>query len=266
MFQKLVPNIGIKIERERERERESKRLRRFVKYLFSFFFAVSLFFTVHTSVYAATLYVDGNLGGNCSGNYSISNRACNGSDGNAYTDVASGVGGASAGDTLYIRAGTYNISSSVNITFSSSSTTTIQGYGSESVTIHKTTIAGALFNLSSASAKNILFKNLILTGIQYIVDTGWTNYSGNVWSAPSQCSTQIRFNTTNGTSVGGIGAIVSANQYYCSGGTLYVYSTSDPTTAYTSPGINVADNFDAIGIGNPSSMENSVKRDYFAHL
>lgn len=267
MFKQIVPNFGIK----NERERESKRLRRFVKFLFYFFFVTILFFKVHSSVYAATLYVDGNLAGNCTGNYSISGRTCSGSDGNAYTDVASGVGAASTGDTLYIRAGTYTISSSINVNFSSSSTTTIQGYGSESPTIHKTTIAGALFNLGTA--KNVLFKNLNLTGVQYIVDTGWTNYSGNVWTAPSQCSTQIRFNTTNGTDVGSIAAIVSANQYYCSGGTIYVYSVGNPTTTYTSPGINVADNFDAVGIGNPSVSADgnlitvdNVTFDSFAHV
>jgi len=40
-----------------ERERESKRLRRFVKNILSFVFTVSLFFTVHSSVYAATYYI-----------------------------------------------------------------------------------------------------------------------------------------------------------------------------------------------------------------
>jgi len=38
-------------------ERESKPLRGFIKFLFSFFFALILFFTVHSSVYAATYYV-----------------------------------------------------------------------------------------------------------------------------------------------------------------------------------------------------------------
>jgi hypothetical protein len=51
-FTNLFPALGSK-----SRERESKRLSRFVKYLFSFTFAVSLFLTAHSSVYAATYYV-----------------------------------------------------------------------------------------------------------------------------------------------------------------------------------------------------------------
>ncbi|EKE05611.1 MAG: hypothetical protein ACD_19C00188G0001 [uncultured bacterium] len=42
----------------REREREIKRLRRFVKLLFSFVFALTFFLTVHSSVYATALFQD----------------------------------------------------------------------------------------------------------------------------------------------------------------------------------------------------------------
>lgn len=60
---------------------------------------------------ATTRYVDANLGGNCTGNYSIANRACNGSDGDAYTGANAGTGitATVAGDTLFYRAGTYTV-------------------------------------------------------------------------------------------------------------------------------------------------------------
>ena len=48
----MYPKVRLD-SRERERERESKRLRRFVKFLFSFFLFTTFFFTIHSSVYAA---------------------------------------------------------------------------------------------------------------------------------------------------------------------------------------------------------------------
>jgi len=62
---------------------------------------------------ATTRYVDGTLGADCtSGNYSIASRNCSGSDGNAYNrvhDIASLMG---AGDTTFVRSGTYSLSGS----------------------------------------------------------------------------------------------------------------------------------------------------------
>lgn len=202
---------------------------------------------------AAELFVDGNLGGNCSGNYSISLRNCSGSDGSAYTTLGSAVSAASAGDTISIRQGSYDTSSSITLNFNSLSTTTIQGYQDEAVTLTKSTVAGPLLNLGS-SARNILIQRLDFVGTLYRVISGWTNYSGNVWQASwTDATTQVRFNTTNGSEVGSIGEVNSANEWFYSSGTMYAYSTSDPDTAYTSPGINVTDNFDALAIGNPSN-------------
>ncbi|KKS88026.1 MAG: Fibronectin type III domain-like protein, partial [Parcubacteria group bacterium GW2011_GWC1_43_11] len=126
---------------ERERERESKHLHGFVKLLFSFILATTLFLTVHHSVYAATSYIDGALSGDCTGNYSVSSRNCTGSNGNAYITVSTGVGAASAGDTINIRAGTYAINGSVTVNFSSAATTTIQAYNSENVTLTNSSVS-----------------------------------------------------------------------------------------------------------------------------
>lgn len=59
---------------------------------------------------AATYYADSSLGASCaSGNYSMNNRACNGSDGNAYTTIQAAVDAAiTAGDIVDVRAGTYS--------------------------------------------------------------------------------------------------------------------------------------------------------------
>ncbi len=70
--------------------------------------------------------------------------------------------------------------------------------------------------------------------------------------------TQIRFNTTVGANVGSQGEVNSANKWYWSGGTLYVYSTSNPDSAYSSPGLNQTDNYDAIGIGNTSGIAGNL--------
>lgn len=57
--------------------------------------------------HAAILYADNTLSGNCVGNYSVSNRSCTGSDGNAYNTEAGAVAAVQAGDTIYLRAGTF---------------------------------------------------------------------------------------------------------------------------------------------------------------
>lgn len=70
--------------------------------------ALSLAVLLAVPAWATTRYVDANLGADCtSGNYSIASRNCTGSDGNAYNTLLEGIGVTTAGDTLYIRAGTY---------------------------------------------------------------------------------------------------------------------------------------------------------------
>lgn len=55
---------------------------------------------------AATRYVDSTAGA-CTGNYSIANRNCTGSDGNSYATIQAALNAMSAGDTIYMRGGTY---------------------------------------------------------------------------------------------------------------------------------------------------------------
>ena len=101
---------------------------------------------------SAVIYLDGNLASNCTGNYSIANRACNGSDGNAYNTLAGAMAALTGGNTLFIRSGTYGrdngqssgggaawYNGAINVTVSGSSEsvrTVISGYGNEQPVIH----------------------------------------------------------------------------------------------------------------------------------
>ena len=59
-------------------------------------------------VNAATLYVDKNLAANCvSGNYSIANRDCTGTDGAAYNTVKGAIAAMVGGDDIILREGRY---------------------------------------------------------------------------------------------------------------------------------------------------------------
>ena len=60
---------------------------------------------------AKTFYLDGNLSSNCKGNYSITQRNCIGSDGDAYRDLADAEAALQGCDLLYIRPGNYSHSS-----------------------------------------------------------------------------------------------------------------------------------------------------------
>lgn len=58
--------------------------------------------------HAATIYIDASMVGDCtSGNYSIANRNCTGSDGRGYNDIAAARAASANGDTIYLRAGTH---------------------------------------------------------------------------------------------------------------------------------------------------------------
>jgi parallel beta-helix repeat protein len=57
---------------------------------------------------AQSIYVDKQLSANCNGNYSVMNRNCNGSDGDAYATLQSAAAAAVAGTKVLIREGEYN--------------------------------------------------------------------------------------------------------------------------------------------------------------
>ncbi len=73
-----------------------------------FLIACFLNLFIFTNVFSADIYVDRTLSSNCtSGNYSITNRNCNGSDGNAYRTIQGSINSMSGGDNIYMRSGTY---------------------------------------------------------------------------------------------------------------------------------------------------------------
>ncbi len=57
---------------------------------------------------AQTIYVDNQLTADCTGNYSIANRDCSGSDGDAYKTIQRAANAATAGTQVLIRGGVYS--------------------------------------------------------------------------------------------------------------------------------------------------------------
>ena len=72
-----------------------------------------------------------------------------------------------------------------------------------------------------------------------LLNSGWTLNSGNIWQVAETTITpvEVQFNGVAGTQVASVAGITAAKQWYWSGGVLYVYSTSNPATAFTSPGL-----------------------------
>src|SRR5215510_13031584 len=88
----------------------------------------------HVTIFATTRYADKNLSSNCTtGNYSILNRDCTGSDGNGYTTINGALAVTAAGDVVLVRAGTYNeaLTNTIPAGSSTSSRTALRGYPGE---------------------------------------------------------------------------------------------------------------------------------------
>jgi hypothetical protein len=93
---------------------------------------LSLLLFIAPPVLAADIYVDANgtvPSEGCNGDYSTSARNCTGSDGDAYTRLATAVSYASDGDRIIVRAGTWAESSTVVI--SNFNGLTIEAYPGE---------------------------------------------------------------------------------------------------------------------------------------
>jgi len=95
-------------------------------------------FAAKTGAAASVFYVDGKLPADCaSGNYSIANRSCQGTDGNAFRTINAGINAAGAGDTLLVRGGTYrefalrSASPVRSVSFYITKSITIKGYQAE---------------------------------------------------------------------------------------------------------------------------------------
>jgi hypothetical protein len=129
------------------------------------------------SVYGKTFYVDNQLSSNCTtGNYSISNRTCTGSDGNAFKTVAGGAAVLSSGDTMYIRSGTYD-EYNIYIGANYASMATVSGYQNEWPVLRNNAVitdhAVEYFDLRTTT------NNLTFTKLEFTSTNGRADVNGH---------------------------------------------------------------------------------------
>jgi len=85
--------------------------------------------------------------------------------------------------------------------------------------------------------------------------SSWSNYGSNVWTATVAAQPrQVFFNGARGTPAANVAAVNGTNKWHWSGNVLYVYSTADPGTAYTSPGIEASVRESCVSILNKSHI------------
>ena len=155
----------------------------------------------------------------------------------------------------------YNQVTSAGSTTSCSLTTTAWHYidfywlegsstGAIGIKLDGTSCYSATGQNTGSSGANTLHAGQVNTATGWVtymdnIDVGNTGYLGaitpgvpNTWSASVITSPiEVFFNRTLGTNVASVAACTAPGDWYWSGGTLYVYSTSSPSIAYTSPGI-----------------------------
>ena len=74
-----------------------------------------------------------------------------------------------------------------------------------------------------------------------LLNSAWTQTSGTVWQTKVTTKPKmVIFNGIMGIGVSGVSSIVSANEWYWAPNVLCVYSTSNPATAFTNPGVEAA--------------------------
>ena len=144
-----------------------------------------------TIAHGATYYVDGNLSADCSGgtrtSYSVTARNCSASNGTiAWKNFQSANAKLIAGDTVYLRGGTYTITKTAiaptNSGTAANSMITYSAYTSDGGTTYETvTIAGA------ADVTGALSQGIYLSGKSYIKVTHiiFTNLYEYMWITSS---------------------------------------------------------------------------------
>lgn len=130
------------------------------------------------------IYVDGGLVAACaSGDYSISQRGCTGTDGNAYPSIAAGFAALTSGKTLEIRSGTYvENNSRVPALGAYGSMTTVSAFPGELVVWENDDIYFDTLSLAG-NANNITVRGIDFRGKRYIAsnERQWVQWQGNVW-------------------------------------------------------------------------------------
>jgi hypothetical protein len=105
------------------------------------------------------IFVDGTLVNNCtSGNYSIQNRNCSGSDGNAYRTLREGVNAMGEGDIVLIRGDNYSDSSTITLPNrrNAAEGNLIKPYNQEAVTFDGRIIMGNYATIAGLTLINSL--------------------------------------------------------------------------------------------------------------
>jgi hypothetical protein len=86
---------------------------------------------------------------------------------------------------------------------------------------------------------NFAIKRATLTALGGLITTWTEEGTANVWKATLTTEpARVEFDGTEGTEQTSIAALTAARYWFWESNILYVYSTSDPDTAYTSPGVN----------------------------
>jgi len=91
------------------------------------------------------IYVDNQLSAPCLGTYSISNRDCTGSDGDAYNTLAGAAAVASAGDTILIREGVFTTQLKPINSGTAINRIVYKNYGNEEVMITGASLSPAVY-------------------------------------------------------------------------------------------------------------------------
>jgi hypothetical protein len=136
---------------------------------------------------AVTRYADNTLSGNCtSGNYSIANRSCTGSDGDAYNTPAGVIAPTGPGDIIMVRAGTWARQWDFQVPGKSGTASgyiTMRGYPGERPVIQYDDSAGTGPGYGPIKARGsrgyFLFENLVVDGALSRRSSNWAIRDGN---------------------------------------------------------------------------------------
>lgn len=109
------------------------------------FLPILLLLLHNSQLCAQQIYVDPQLPADCQGNYSVSNRDCNGSDGDAYKSLQSAANAATAGTRVLIRGGVYNEQLSPQNSGEENNYITFKNFGNEVVEFTGTSLSPAIW-------------------------------------------------------------------------------------------------------------------------
>lgn len=239
-----------------------------MKKIFLKILLVGLFWAIPAALYAATFYVDGQLNANCTtGNYSIANRACTGTDGKAYITPSAAISAASSGDTISIREGTYSSETGYNLNFDSG-TTIVEGYLNENPVLYVNNYV-ALFDVDNSNG-SIIFRNMKLYSIIDLsqrTSGQWNLVAGNTYTyqysvatniinIEGRCPSGVVFEKRNGTyyalssqlSVANVEAHAGSSFIDEANHILYVHPTGNGNPNINGYEYSPDQDYDAVGI------------------